>query len=514
MPNVTNYHLSYSLVIPTDIVLLDRDSGMLKLNTELDREKNEWHYFAVQVTDGKTPERTAFAMVNIHVTDVNDNSPQFQKLSHVIYVMEDTYAMSDIGTFNATDKDAGNNATIQYSLYNYTGHVFSINSSTGHLTINGTLDREENSYVDLIVQAEDEGTPPLSATAFVRVEIQDANDHSPQFQRNNYMCSVEENAPYLQICNVTATDDDMGDNGTIVYSIQDSNIPFYIDPIDGPTNTFCIGNNTGEISLCKSMVDSQKPTYVLTVKAEDANLTDTAVVVIQMRNEPASFSQNIFSADIMENGPGGMFLDLNTTEELSGIPVHYTLISVQPPETAFNVNEMTGEVYCSESLDRERENTYTLHVSAEVIRSGQRSKRSIDDSLGQVEVIVNVGDVNDNPPRFPTDTKTVYRVPKSLQLAAKVAELQAIDPDENSTISYRLENNSKLPFFLDGNARLRLKSTLESDSYHLTVSVTDEDGLFSDINITIITIPDEDRLTYVIPMSTQEFEKTEKALIA
>ncbi|XP_021355742.1 cadherin-related tumor suppressor-like [Mizuhopecten yessoensis] len=602
MPNVTSYHLTYSLVIPTHILVLDKASGNITLNSTLDREESESHTFAVQVTDGKTPERTAFTMVNIHVTDVNDNAPQFQFLPYVFTVTEGIDVILDIEAVSAIDKDAGCNAIIHYSLLNYTGDIFGVNDTTGNLIINGTLDRETNQNFNLIVQAADSGLPPLNTTTFVEVEINDINDNSPQFQRTNYTCSVLENAAFQQVCNVSATDDDLGDNGTVVYSIQEENIPFYINPTDGTIwksgmtdfetmstyhltvvahdlgspmrssnvslivtvvdvpdtaphfkrrlyniytspftpvhsvilnetagdagitytisdglETFCIDNSSGVISLCKVM-DSKKSTYVLEVLAEDDNLTDTAVVVIHLRNEPASFIKSHFTTDVQENQLGGLLLDLNTTEELAGYPVHYTLISVQPEETSntFAVNETTGEIYCLRKLDRELAETYTLYVSAEVIRSSGRSRRSIGESLGQVTVTVRVGDVNDNPPHFAADTKLIYRVPVNLQLAGKVAELQAFDPDDTSTITYSLVNGTALPFFLESgnNTRILLKSSLKLRSYKLTVTATDEGGLSSYVNITIITIPDADRLTYVIPMAPQEFEKQKQALIA
>ncbi|XP_033754776.1 protocadherin Fat 4-like [Pecten maximus] len=607
MPNVTNFHLTYSFVMTTNLLILEKESGKIKLNSALDREESERYTFAVQVTDGKTPERTAFTMVNINVTDVNDNPPHFDQLSYVFTVTEGIYTMFEIGKISATDRDTGRNAMIQYSLNNYTGDIFSVDKTTGGLVINGTLDREANAEFTLIVQADDDGLQPLNDTAVVRVVIQDVNDNSPQFQLTNYTCFVYENAPYKQICNISATDDDMGDNGTVVYSIQENNIPFYINPIDGTIwksgltdfetkntynltleardlgspersssvslvitigdvpdtaphfphrmynvytspfippdtvllnetagngdvtytisdgprdvlDTFYIDPMNGVISVQKLM-DAKKSTYILTVQAEEANLTDTTVVVIHLRNEPASFNQSNFTVSVKENHHVGLLLDLNTTEELAGIPVHYTLISVKPEEIKFVVNNTTGQIYCSGNLDREQAQIYILEVSAEIVRNSRksgRSKRSFGDSLGQVTVTVWVGDENDNPPTFSLGMKHVYRVPASLKLASKVAELQAFDPDENSIITYQLENSGDLPFFLesDNKTRILLKSPLEVGSYHLTVSAIDEGGHSSDVNITIITIPDTDRLTYVIPMSPQDFEKQEKALIA
>lgn len=42
--------------------------------------------------------------------------------------------------------------------------------------------------------AKDRGSPPLSATATVRVKVLDVNDNSPVFKRNSYNTEVSEDA--------------------------------------------------------------------------------------------------------------------------------------------------------------------------------------------------------------------------------------------------------------------------------------------------------------------------------
>lgn len=58
----------------------------------------------------------------------------------------------------------------------------------------------------------------MSGTGFVRVIVQDVNDHSPQFQQQNYVAYVEENCPVGQtIIQLFATDLDVGLNAKIKY---------------------------------------------------------------------------------------------------------------------------------------------------------------------------------------------------------------------------------------------------------------------------------------------------------
>jgi hypothetical protein len=46
--------------------------------------------------------------------------------------------------------------------------------------------------INLVVQARDMGTPSLSSEVLVTVYVQDVNDHSPQFEQDEYTRSVPE----------------------------------------------------------------------------------------------------------------------------------------------------------------------------------------------------------------------------------------------------------------------------------------------------------------------------------
>ena len=74
-----------------------------------------------------------------------------------------------IMNFTATDCDSGNNSLIQYTITdgNERGH-FAINS-TGYLTANVILDREEVPGYTLVITAADLGYPSLNSSIEVTV---------------------------------------------------------------------------------------------------------------------------------------------------------------------------------------------------------------------------------------------------------------------------------------------------------------------------------------------------------
>ena len=79
----------------------------------------------------------------------------------------------------ATDADYGNNSIITYSLVpSEYATKFSINASSGDITVILNLDRENTSEITLRINATD-GTFTVTSELFVR--ITDVNDNKPIF---------------------------------------------------------------------------------------------------------------------------------------------------------------------------------------------------------------------------------------------------------------------------------------------------------------------------------------------
>src|SRR5207249_677560 len=92
-------------------------------------------------------------------------------------VAENSAAGAVVGTVVASDPDVG-----QLLAYSITGGnaagTFAINSSTGQITVAdpAALNFETNPFFDLTVQVTDTGSPQLSASATVRVNVADVNE--------------------------------------------------------------------------------------------------------------------------------------------------------------------------------------------------------------------------------------------------------------------------------------------------------------------------------------------------
>ncbi|KAF3852693.1 hypothetical protein F7725_006048 [Dissostichus mawsoni] len=118
-------------------------------------------------------------------------------------------------------------------------HLFSINAS-GTIRSRTQLDREEQDWYILDVEAVDTRSPPTSAIAMVRcalfqvrVEVEDVNE-APQFSSEVYKASVFSIAPYkTPVVYVKASDPDLGEGSQLVYSLTEDSQFFAVDPSSG-----------------------------------------------------------------------------------------------------------------------------------------------------------------------------------------------------------------------------------------------------------------------------------------
>ena len=192
----------------------------------------------------------------------------------------------------ATDADYGNNSIITYSLLpNEYKAVFSIDASSGNITVTGKLDRENTSEVTLRIQATD---GKFRTNTTLVINVQDVNDNYPYFTRSSYSANVSENIPigYL-IMNITAQDKDSGSNGQVTYSLMQR--PH--ETAHSVNETFAINATNGAITTLKRLkLNAPREEYKFQVKAADngnpslESFTNVSITVEDVNDSPPVFT--------------------------------------------------------------------------------------------------------------------------------------------------------------------------------------------------------------------------------
>lgn len=181
-----NAKLEYALVNPNvSFVAVHRHTGAITAAITFDREKQDRYEFEVIVHDFGKVQLNDTAKVILHITDRNDNSPKFPG-EYTFRVPENTTKNTVLGRLNATDPDQGKNGSVEFEgvFYPFYNALFRVKRN-GEVVLVGNLDREKKAHYTMTVKAQDQGSPPKSATTTMRIEV------SANFQIRFRFCNLQ-----------------------------------------------------------------------------------------------------------------------------------------------------------------------------------------------------------------------------------------------------------------------------------------------------------------------------------
>ncbi|XP_070557466.1 protocadherin Fat 4-like [Ptychodera flava] len=257
---------------------LELTTGVIRVNKPLNREALDEYTLYILIEDQGEVKRSATVVASVFLEDVNDSPPRFTPRSYNFAVEEHSAGGVLLGTVYAEDQDLGTNGEFEFSLIAGNGFgKFDVSSATGAVTmLVANLDREVQSSYELTVRAQDNGNPPLFSDAKVRISVSDINDHVPTFTEPFYSAEVVENAVIAtSLLRVRATDDDIGNNAALTYSI---------DPLNTEANTyFQMDGTTGELTVRQGMDYETDQEITFNVNVQDSAevpLADFARVTI------------------------------------------------------------------------------------------------------------------------------------------------------------------------------------------------------------------------------------------
>lgn len=516
-----NGKLSYSIVnydtVPFEI---DPFSGEITTKEVLDFETMKRNYdIHVRVSDWGTPFRREENMVlTVRLEDVNDNSPEFERIRCSGYLSRESPLKMDVVTLTAIDFDSGN--IITYSITEGSSDdCFSIVPSTGTIAVNCDLSNYPEETRTLTVVASDgqhvsipttvnltlvnNNRNPALASDHVRVSCQKTDVASrlqQQMQKSKYArmaeqvivldrASKEKNtAPvlsrtfpaYVEISESAdvgavvadfgahVTDQDSGFNGQLVFVISGGN------DVHG---AFKLDSFTGKLEVLSPLDFEAKPEYTLTLTAMDLGQpsmqvsADVRVVVLDENDNMPIFEKHQYSVMISENAlVDSVVLQVRASDLDSGLnsDIKYSLLT---GANDFSIDSIHGYIKIKRALDRENRSLHSLTIQAE--DSGLKTKLA-----STTTVLITITDINDNIPSFVPD-KYLVRVREDLPVGAIITTVTARDTDEgdNRKLTYSFAEGTDQHFEIDSTSgSIRIKSLLDYEIkqvYNLTVVVVD-----------------------------------------
>ncbi|XP_060221280.1 protocadherin-7 isoform X1 [Meriones unguiculatus] len=441
----------------------------------LDREQRDSYELTLRVRDGGDPPRSSQAILRVLITDVNDNSPRFEKSVYEADLAENSAPGTPILQLRATDSDVGVNGQIEYVFGAATESVrrlLRLDETSGWLSVLHRIDREEVNQLRFTVMARDRGQPPKTDKATVVLNIKDENDNVPSIEirkigriplKDGVANVAEDVLVDTPIALVQVSDRDQGENGVVTCTVV-GDVPFQLKPASDTegdqnkkkyflhTSAPLDYETTREFNVVIVAVDSGSPSLSsnnsLVVKVGDTN------------DNPPVFGQSVVEVYFPENNiPGERVATVLATDADSGknAEIAYSLDS--SVMGTFAIDPDSGDILVNTVLDREQTDRYEFKVNAK--------DKGIPVLQGSTTVIVQVADKNDNDPKFMQDVFTFY-VKENLQPNSPVGMVTVMDADKgrNAEMSLYIEENSNV--FSIENDTGTIYSTMSFDREHQT----------------------------------------------
>eukprot|EP00071_Canis_lupus_P025290 XP_013978118.1 protocadherin Fat 3 isoform X1 [Canis lupus familiaris] len=396
----------------------------------LDREEQDIYFLNITATDGLFVTQ---AMVEVTVSDVNDNNPVCDQVAYTALFPEDIPSNKIILKVSAKDADIGSNGDIRYSLYGSGNAEFFLDPESGELKTLALLDRERVPMYSLIARATDGGGRFCQSD--IHLILEDVNDNPPVFSSDHYnTCVYENTATKALLTRVQAVDPDVGINRKVVYSLADSANGF-----------FSIDSSSGIIILEQPLDREQQPSYNISVQATDqspgqalSSLATVTITVLDINDNPPVFERRDYLVTVPEDtSPGTQVLAVFATSKDIGTNAEITyLIRSGNEQGRFRINPKTGGISVSEGLDYELCKKFYLVVEA---------KDGGTPALSAVATVsINLTDVNDNPPRFSQDVYSAV-ISEDALVGDSVILLVAEDADSqpNGQIRFSIVNGDR-----------------------------------------------------------------------
>ncbi|CAD5215800.1 unnamed protein product [Bursaphelenchus okinawaensis] len=447
--------LLYSLVDSYDKTFkVDAHSGLLyyikKAPTSMIEKKHI--ELTVTVSDVGKLQSNDSAVIHVNLGNTND-CPAFSNKIYKFKVSEDVLPGIVIGELSAKGATLINIQKVNEEDPEY----FYLDG--GKLSV--SRDISESDIYFLTAQAI--STSGCTSFAQVQVEVDDVNNHVPQFNTDVLKISIPENFPiHTNFFSVQAQDKDRNENGRITYELMSSrpHCPVIIQPI------------TGQTILAAPLDYENVQEYQLVIRAQDQGIpalsstVNVTLKVLDVNDNAPEFKQSLYKAEVPENAQlMTTVLKVLASDKDSGNngKVKYRLVKTSYSE--FEINAVTGEIYLNQELDRERQSDYSFVVVASDSGSPELETNA--------SVHIKVLDINDNSPNCSTIQPFYIKRGEDRHIIG-VIDAKDADNGANGTVTYRIQrHNEYFDVKTSGHISIKKKLPLNLESYGFFVIAED-----------------------------------------
>lgn len=470
---------------------VDPDTGVVTVSGRLDYETfpdPKQISSVLTVSEPGVANKSVNATLVVIIEDINDNTPIFTPDKYNFWVYDDAKVGHVIGDVNATDADCCQFGLIQYAIINDVDDYFTIDPTTGVISVDNPLD--QLGTVTVIVTATDNwnGTRDIRRvdTVAVTISVLDSDTSGIVFLGTPYSFYTVDTVPANHtIGSVTAFDLQIGGIANITYAIVSDNNSYL----------FTIDPTTGEIRTGQPLTGLSRPNSYLvnvTAEADGPPRINSTIVAIRIYDQKAGnykpffirpdedgkqfpfdkFEPEVYITTVF----GGYVVRPNVT----GVTYHFLVNGVpvtQSNNGRFTIDPLSGRItFDGSGLTAKGFNSSFLTL---VVRDDDSPPQQSDPRV--ILVVVN----DPGFERCPSyESPRVIRVQENASVGQNVSYIKACNPDTGSTIYYYLiDGNATSPS--TGNPMFILRPEDGGQGASIfTVSTLDiSDGLFYRISV-------------------------------
>ncbi|XP_046488919.1 DE-cadherin isoform X1 [Neodiprion pinetum] len=471
---------------------INNETGLIKTTQILDRDepaREKEVYLTILAKDNGRPQLDDVCTFKVTISDVNDNSPVFDKVAYTESVPQDLPLGREVMRVSATDIDDGNNSVVRYSLTSKIAEdemYFRIDRNTGIIFLNKTIDRQPDYRFNLIAKAVDQGEIPQSSYIELEIRVVESHKKAPAFlNRTSEPLKLNEslNDFSLSLVRLQAVSNIDGDS-EVVFRL-----------VNGRTeqtnkeNTFRLdqsGKDVADIKLAKHLDFESNTDYTLIVRVSNKELlaaeTSINIEVLDV-NDNIPIFRDIKEGSVLENEPpGAPVMQIRAIDADGTSANNQVSYELENYKNLFTIDKRTGNLTTLMTFDREKTAAYTVKVVA-VDNSPSALYQNGEPNKGRQVFTVTIADKNDNPPHFTQPVYTANSIPENANINQLVTEVKAIDRDTASLVTYSIiSGNTGNGFDIEPNTgKIRVKNQLDYETiteYNLTIRAFD--GLFND----------------------------------
>ncbi|KAM6455017.1 cadherin-9 isoform 3-T3 [Liasis olivaceus] len=308
----------YSILQGQPYFSVDPETGIIKTALpDMSRENREQYQVVIQAKDmgGQMGGLSGTTMVNITLTDVNDNPPRFPQSTYQFSSLESAPLGTSLGRIKANDPDVGENAAIEYSIAAGDGSdMFDIitdkDTQEGILTVKKQLDFEKKNLYNLKVEATNTHPDPrffylgpFKDSALVKVYVEDV-DEPPVFNIPSNLIEVDEDVREGSIIGQVIAQDPDATRNLIKYSL---------DRHTDLDRIFNIYSGNGSIFVSKNLDREAAPWHNLTVIATEisnpkqSTQTPIFIRILDINDHAPEFAK-FYETFVCENAKAGQLI--------------------------------------------------------------------------------------------------------------------------------------------------------------------------------------------------------------